>query len=200
MQHRSGAEAVDEAGPEPVARDAGQHEQGVENRDLGIGNLQAVEHKDAVERPGQPNAKGPQAKKEGGAAEVGVVEGLQEVAQARALFVGGGRLLGEGGAEEIGVPQEAKKRPGRKDPDKAARSGKKVEELADRKTGDHSYYGADDGLAAGKARPDILWHGVGDPSAVKGRNRIAAEHAEADHGDQGREPVLRWDQEGDEQR
>ena len=101
LQDGSSAEAVDEAGPEPIASNAGQHEQGVENRDLGVGDLQAVEHEDAVKRPGQPNAKGPQAKKERGAAEVGVVEGLHKVAQARALFVAGGRLLGKGGAAEV---------------------------------------------------------------------------------------------------
>ena len=72
--------------------------------------------------------------------------------------------------------------------------------MADRKTGNHGHYGADDGLAAGKARADILRHGVGDPSAVKGRDRIAAEHAEADHGHQGRETILLWDEERDDQR
>ena len=172
----------------------------LKNRDLGIGDLQAVEHKDAIEGPSQPNAKGLQAKKEGSAAEVGVVEGLQEIAQARALFVGGGRLLGKGRAEEIGVAQESKERPSRKNPDKAAAPGEKVEELADRETGNHCHYGADDGLAAGKPRADILRHGVGDPSAVKGRNRIATEQAEADHAHQGCESVLLWDEEGDDQR
>ena len=107
LQHRLAAEAVDQSSPEPVSADAGDHEDGVEDGYLGVGDMQTVQHEDAVERSGYAHGEGPQPVEQHGSPEVGVLEGLQEGIQAGVALFGLLLRLGIRGAVEGQVAKPA---------------------------------------------------------------------------------------------
>ena len=145
-------------GPELVAADAGNQVESVEDRDLGIGYPQALEHKEAVERAGQPHGKGPGAVEEGGAAEIGVFEGAQEHLQA-ARAVGIGDFFGIRSVAQGEIAQQSDQGAASKDVIKGVQFlgfGTEVEKLSYEETSDDGDDAADNSLAAGEAALDSL--------------------------------------------
>ena len=59
LQHRFAAKTVDEARPQPVAGNAGDHEGSVEQGDLSVADAKMVDHEYAIQRTGDAHTESP---------------------------------------------------------------------------------------------------------------------------------------------
>ena len=170
LQHRLAAKAVHKVCPDPIAGDARDDEESVEQRNFGIGNLQPLQHEDAVERAGDTHREIPAALKKDSAAVVGIAKRFDEHRQTANLGPVGRILAWPRSPGEGEVPEEAGHSA---DAEHDAEAGvlvcfrEKVQKLPDRKPSHHGNDAGDDCLATEKTRSNTFRYRVRYQGAVK---------------------------------